>query len=77
MLLSSIEFCSRYVEFVGIVEQVVLPSFFPAIRALYETAPEDGISPDDCFASENEAIGFVFKQVIRKQKELNDAAASR
>ena len=71
MLLSSIDFCQRYIEFVGIVERAVSPGLFPAIRKMYETAPEDWISPEDCFASVNEAIGFVLMEVLRTQKEIN------
>lgn len=77
MLLSAIDFCERYVEFIEIVEQVVSPAYYPAIRLLYVSAPQDWIQPDDCFSSENEAIGFVFKQVISTQKRINNESTTK
>jgi hypothetical protein len=74
MPLSSVEFIDVFTEIVGQIEKVVSPTYFPAIRKLYVTDPHDLIEPGQCFASSNEAYGFVFKQMIRIQNGENNAA---
>jgi hypothetical protein len=37
---------------------------------MYHTPPEDWITPDTCFASHNEAFGFVYKRLIKTHLDM-------
>ena len=74
-MISAIEFCSRYGEWLEMIERSVTGSHFKAIRQMYETNPEDLISPAACFTSEEHAIGFIYCTLLKTHKILQEAKA--
>lgn len=73
-MISAIEFCDRYGEWLEIIETAVTGSHWKAVRKLYETDPQDLISPVACFTSEEHAIGFIFALLLKTHKQMKEAA---
>ena len=78
-MITAIEFTDRYIEWLEQIDQVINEAYYPAIQVMYCTDPHDLISPAACFASEEHAIGFIWKSLIlthkKLQKENHDAVA--
>jgi hypothetical protein len=71
-LVSAVEFCGMYVGILESIDATIKPEMHPAIRRMYHTPPEDWITPETCFASYNEAFGFVYKRLIKTHLEMMD-----
>lgn len=71
-MISAVEFCDRYGEWLELIESALTGSHFKAIRKLYETDPEDLISPVACFTSEDHAIGFIFSLVVKTHNQIKE-----
>lgn len=75
-MISSIEFCRRYTDFLEIIDHVIKPEYYPAIRKMYETDPHDLVTPTGCFTCESAVIGFIFSVMLNTHKKLSKEFAS-
>lgn len=75
-MLTATEFCSRYIGWLQTIEQVTKPEYYPAIRNLYETDPQDLVTPTALFTSESACIGFLWVRMVHIHEELSKEAAS-
>ena len=76
MSVSAVEFCERYIGWLEMIDPVIKPEYYPAIRKLYCTAPQDLITPEAMFVSAEHAIGFIWCMLINTHKQLNKDAAN-
>jgi hypothetical protein len=79
-VINAIEFCARYIEWLEEIDHVINEAYYPAIRRMYITAPQDLISPVACFYNDEHAIGFIWNTLVKThkgmQKESQHAATA-
>lgn len=69
--MTAIQFCEEYISILEEIDKVIREEYYPAIRRLYVTSPEDLLEPNAFFVNKCHAIGFVWKSLIREHKRLN------
>ena len=74
-MITAIEFCSMYIEWLEMIDHTINENYYPAIRQMYVTDPEDLIRPVACFTSEEHAIGFIYCTLLKTHKALQEAKA--
>jgi hypothetical protein len=62
--MDAIEFLSNYEKYLGELRSVVRPELFPVIKELESKKPNDLVSIDRNFASENDARGYVWSLFV-------------
>jgi hypothetical protein len=70
MSVSAVEFCRIYVEILEEIDHCILPEYYPAIRNMYRTDPQDLITPFAMFVSRAHAFGFIYALLIREHRRL-------
>lgn len=71
-MITAIEFCSRYVEWLEMIDQTIRAEYYPAIREMYKFDPHDLISPVACFCNEGSAFGFIYLSMLNVHKRLQE-----
>ena len=74
-MISAIEFVDRYIEWLEVIDHTINENYYPAIRQMYVTDPQDLIRPVACFTSEEHAIGFIYCSLLMTHKRLQEAKA--
>ena len=59
-----LNFISDYPTYVGMLEDIVKPEYYPIIKKMYETDPHDLCSPDTILLNNSE-LGIVWKYFIQ------------
>ena len=66
-----LNFISDYPTYVGMLEDIVKPEYYPIIKKMYETDPHELITPDHLFTG-NGAMGLVlayFNRLLNESKK--------
>jgi len=71
--MTSIQFVMSYIEILEELDQVINPVLYPAIRSLYVIDPHDLITPETWFPSRDAAVGFVWRILAKRAKEITSA----
>jgi hypothetical protein len=71
--MTSIQFVMSYIEILEELDQVIRPELYPAIRSLYVIDPHDLITPETWFPSRDAAVGFVWRLLAKRAKEITSA----
>jgi len=71
--MKAIEFVNQYIEILEELDQVIKPELYPAIRSLYVIDPHDLITPETWFPSRDAAVGFVWRILAKRAKEITSA----
>lgn len=75
-MVSAIKFCEKYIEWLEMIDATIRDEYYPAMRRMYVTPPEDFISPDACFRCEGDAIGFIYLSMLKIHKELQESKSA-
>ena len=70
--MTAIQFVMSYIEILEELDQVIKPEFYPAIRSLYVIDPNDLITPETWFPSRDAAVGFVWRILAKRAKEMRE-----
>jgi hypothetical protein len=71
--MTSIQFVMSYIEILEELDQGIKPELYPAIRSLYVIDPHDLITPETWFPSRDAAVGFVWRILAKRAKEITSA----
>ncbi len=69
--MDSIEFVSKYQDYLTEIEKVIKPELQPIIQGLNEEDPHDLIRPDLWFLNESAAKGYVWNLFLKRVKKAN------
>ena len=69
--MDSIEFVSRYPEYLEQLEKVLKPEYKEVIDTLKARGPHDLVCSEHDLNSEAEAVGFVFRRFLKKMAETH------
>lgn len=70
--MSAHKFCIDYISMLEMIDACITPEYYPAIRKLYVTDPRDLITPETWFATTDQMIGFLWRQLITIHKQLTE-----
>jgi len=70
--MTSIQFVMSYIEILEELDQVIKPELYPEIRSLYVIDPHDLITPETWFPSRDAAVGFVWRLLAKRAKEMRE-----
>jgi hypothetical protein len=70
MPVSAIEFVTKYVDWLEVIDHVVKPEYYPAMRKMYCIDPHDLVRPDTFFTSESHAIGLIWCLMMKTHKQI-------
>lgn len=76
MRVYAIEFCRIYTEILEEIDWLIMPEYYPAIRAMYMIDPTDLIKPGHEFPSRDAVYGFIFRMLLKKHAELKKESGS-
>jgi hypothetical protein len=69
-MITAIEFCDRYIEWLEMIDATINEIYYPAIRKLYCIAPQDLITPVACFTNKEHAVGFIYCTLLKMHIQL-------
>jgi len=75
-MVSAVEFCGMYIEWLEMIDATIREDYYPAMRQMYVTCPEDLISPVACFRNEGDAIGFIYLSMLKVYKQLQESKSA-
>ena len=70
--MTSIQFVMSYIEILEELDHAIKPEMYPAIRSLYVRNPHDLITPNTWFPSRDAAVGFVWRLLLKRAKEITE-----
>ena len=75
-MISRIKFCEQYADWLEVIDPIIDPEYYPAIRSLYMKDPKTLIDPGVTFTDSNHVIGFLFTLLIETHKQLGKATTN-
>jgi hypothetical protein len=76
MRVYAIEFCRIYTAILEEIDWLIMPDYYPALRAMYMSDPRDLITPGHEFPNRDAVYGFIFRMLLKKHAELKKEAVS-
>ena len=71
--MKAIQFISEYTTILEEIDRIIHPDCYAAMRAMFCNDPHDLITPETWFATRDQAVGFVWRMIAVKCKELSHA----